>query len=69
MKRRHFLWYTLLFIAGCGTAASNKTNQSDLSSTSQALRLAVTDVQGLEDLKRNYETFRQTWSEVTIATH
>jgi len=59
MKRRRFLWYSLLFVAGCTTAA----NQS--SSNPETLRFAVTDVQGLEELKRDYEAFRDALEKAT----
>jgi phosphonate transport system substrate-binding protein len=59
MKRRHFLWYTLLFLGGCGTAVTNNENQSR-----QPLRFTVSDTPGLKNLKQEYETFRSTWSEV-----
>lgn len=61
MKRRNFLWYSLLFVVGCTTRRNNSdtvsSNSNDLSS-SEALRFVVTDVQGLEKLERDYESFR-----------
>ncbi|WP_071515286.1 phosphate/phosphite/phosphonate ABC transporter substrate-binding protein [Geitlerinema sp. PCC 9228] len=68
MKRRHFLWYSFLFLSGCGTAVTNNTNNASNSSASsnaqKPLRFTVTDVQGLENLKQQYEPFRQAWSQV-----
>ena len=52
MKRRNFLWYSLLFVAGCSSAI----NQS--LTFPEKLRFAVTDVQGLEPLERDYSTFK-----------
>ncbi len=57
MKRRNFLGYSLLFLAGCTTA----TNNSDPSGISEPekLRFGVTDVHGLELLQQEYEIFRK----------
>ncbi len=66
MKRRNFLWYFLLFIAGCSGAVNN-TNASENNSIGklpEKLRLAVTDVKGIEGLKRDYGQFRQALEEV-----
>jgi phosphonate transport system substrate-binding protein len=61
MKRRHFLGYSLYFIAGCSTTTRNNElgrNKPDL------LRFTVTDEQGLEALEQNYGKFRQALEEV-----
>lgn len=59
MQRRSFLWYSLLFLAGCHSATSaHKTKFPE------RLRFAVTDVKGLEELRRNYEPFRVALEEV-----
>ena len=55
MKRRNFLWYSLLFVAGCTAGTNSPTGGG---SSAEALRLAVTDVQGQEDLERDYGPFR-----------
>ncbi len=59
MKRRHFLGYSLLFLVGC---AATTTQSQDSAQTPgnppETLRLAVTDVQGLEELQRDYGAFR-----------
>lgn len=61
MKRRNFLWYSLLFVAGCAAG----TNSPTVDETSpETLRLAVTDVQGLEDLERDYGPFKEALEEV-----
>ena len=62
MKRRHFLGYSLYFIAGCSTTTTRNNelgrNKPDL------LRFTVTDEQGLEALEQNYGKFRQALEEV-----
>lgn len=66
MKRRNFLLYSLLFVAGC-TAANNNLNGSDLNSdgsTPKKLRFAATDAQGIEELQQDYEAFRADLEEV-----
>jgi phosphonate transport system substrate-binding protein len=61
MKRRNFLWYSLLFVAGCTAGTNSPTGGG---SSPEALRLAVTDVQGKEDLDRDYGPFKQALEEV-----
>ncbi len=58
MLRRNFLWYSLLFVAGCNAANSNSIKLP------QKLRFAITDVKGLEDLEKNYVTFRKALEQV-----
>lgn len=61
MKRRHFLWNSLLLIAGCTTATSNPNGSSSNSVTKtlpEKLRFTVTEVQKLEELQRDYGAFR-----------
>lgn len=61
MKRRNFLTYSVLFLAGCAASTTQSQGGSgDNSAASQpeTLRLAVTDVQGLEELQRDYGAFR-----------
>ncbi len=62
MLRRHFLWYFLLFVAGC-TAATNQPRNSLLKDKDKLL-FAVSDVQGLEELQRDYGPFRTALQEV-----
>ncbi|MEM8780167.1 MAG: phosphate/phosphite/phosphonate ABC transporter substrate-binding protein [Cyanobacteria bacterium P01_G01_bin.49] len=62
MKRRNLLVYSLLFLVGCGGGESinSSTNPNQEPDT---LRFAVTDVQGLEELQRDYEPFRDALAE------
>ncbi|MDY7014295.1 MAG: PhnD/SsuA/transferrin family substrate-binding protein [Cyanobacteriota bacterium] len=66
MKRRTFLYYSLLFIAGCNTAtySPNGDYQNATSELPEQLRLAVADVAGLENLQRYYEPFRVALAEI-----
>ncbi|MEB3280529.1 MAG: PhnD/SsuA/transferrin family substrate-binding protein [Lyngbya sp.] len=63
MKRRHFLGYSLLFIAGCSTATPTRNNPLKRGKP-ELLRFTVTDVQGIEALTEDYGTFRQALEEV-----
>jgi len=58
MKRRHFLGYSLLFIAGCGATTRNR-NPTSAALAIDKLRLTVTDVPEPEKLRRDYEAFRR----------
>jgi len=53
MKRRYFLAFSLGLLVSC---AGNPTRTEN--SSGAPLKLAISDVQGLEDLKRDYEPFR-----------
>ncbi|MGK7901920.1 MAG: PhnD/SsuA/transferrin family substrate-binding protein [Hormoscilla sp.] len=66
MLRRNFLWYFLLFVAGCTAATPNLHSSSDNSPLKQKekLRFAVSDVQGMADLQRYYGAFRTALEEV-----
>ncbi|MEH2295075.1 phosphate/phosphite/phosphonate ABC transporter substrate-binding protein [Nostoc sp.] len=66
MKRRNFLWYSLLFAAGCTTGANFTNNSSDqiAINTPKNLKFAVTDVTGIKDLQRDYGVFRTTLEEI-----
>ncbi len=61
MKRRNFFIYSLLFLVACNSnspdVATNPNGEPD------TLRFAVTDVQGLEELQRDYEPFRDALTE------
>ncbi|QLE57446.1 phosphate/phosphite/phosphonate ABC transporter substrate-binding protein [Nostoc sp. TCL26-01] len=66
MRRRNFLKYVVLFISGC-TAKINSSNNSTNASTIIALknlRFTVTDVSGIDKLKRDYGAFSNTLAEV-----
>ena len=62
MKRRNFLGYLLLFIAGC-TTTTQSSNNSTINIPS-ALRFAVTDAKGINELERDYESFRLLLEEI-----
>ncbi|MBD2075509.1 phosphate/phosphite/phosphonate ABC transporter substrate-binding protein [Phormidium sp. FACHB-592] len=67
MKRRHFLWASLLVVAGCTTATSTSTKQASTSKTikqPEKLRFAVSDVKGLEDLQKDYGVLRTLLEEI-----
>lgn len=66
MKRRHFLELSLLFVASCSTTV-NQPNASFSNLTisePETLKFAVTDIQGIEDLQQNYESFRKILGEI-----
>jgi phosphonate transport system substrate-binding protein len=63
MKRRNFLWYSLLLMAGCTTVTSTRTAQST-ANLPKKLRLTVTDTNSLEELQQNFEPFRAALEEV-----
>ncbi|HEY9814036.1 MAG TPA: PhnD/SsuA/transferrin family substrate-binding protein [Candidatus Sericytochromatia bacterium] len=61
MQRRNFLGYFLLLIAGCTAATSNpklQSSNSQAGSFPEKLRFTVTDVQDIEELKRDYGALR-----------
>ncbi|MDJ1181034.1 PhnD/SsuA/transferrin family substrate-binding protein [Roseofilum sp. BLCC_M91] len=62
MKRRYFLAFSLGLLVSC---TANQTSDPSLSNRTPTenssvvpLKLAISDVQGLENLKRDYEPFR-----------
>ena len=61
MLRRHFLWYFLLFIAGCKTITNHKNSWPQ---NQKKLLFAVSDVQGLEQLQEEYGQFITTLAKV-----
>lgn len=61
MKRRNFLVYSLLFLVACSRNTPNSSTNPN--GEPDTLRLAVTDVQGLEELQRDYEPFRDALAE------
>ncbi|MEG5238491.1 phosphate/phosphite/phosphonate ABC transporter substrate-binding protein [Microcoleus sp. AT9b-C3] len=66
MKRRHFVGFSLLFVASCSTTVnqSNRSFSNFAVSEPETLEFAVTDIQGAEDLKQNYQTFRAVLEEI-----
>ncbi|MBD2007167.1 MULTISPECIES: PhnD/SsuA/transferrin family substrate-binding protein [Cyanophyceae] len=66
MKRRNFLSYFLLLIAGCASATSNSNSiSSNLdANVPDTLRFTVTDTQGLQQLQRDYGGLRTALEEV-----
>ncbi|MEG4496294.1 phosphate/phosphite/phosphonate ABC transporter substrate-binding protein [Microcoleus sp. F10-C6] len=66
MKRRHFVGFSLLFVASCSTTVnqSNRSFSNLPDSEPETLEFAVTDIQGAEDLQQNYQTFRTVLGEV-----
>jgi len=66
MKRRHFVGFSLLFVASCSTTVnqSNRSFSNLVVSEPETLEFAVTDIQGAEDLQQNYQTFRTVLGEV-----
>lgn len=63
MKRRNFLWYSMLFLTGCTAANTTSEGSTSEQVLPAKLRFAVTDVQGLEDLQVDYEPLRATLAE------
>jgi len=66
MKRRHFVGFSLLFVASCSTTVnqSNRSSSNLTVSEPETLEFAVTDVKGAEDLQQNYQAFRTVLGEV-----
>lgn len=68
MKRRHFLYYSLLFVTSCGVAQQTGSLESGESRETgkepKKLRFAVTDVLDSEKLQRDYGEFRTALAEV-----
>jgi phosphonate transport system substrate-binding protein len=66
MKRRHFVGFSLLFVASCSTTVnqSNRSSSNLTVSEPETLEFAVTDVKGAEDLQQNYQAFRTVLEEV-----
>ena len=61
MKRRNFITYSLLLFASLTTVTFGSSFTS--AQNPEKLRFAVTDVQGLEELQRDYEPFRDALAE------
>jgi len=67
MKRRNFLSYSLLFLAGCSTPITLSNEKKSIDKLDK-LRFAVTDVSGLEELEKNYGLFKNSLQE-TLETN
>ena len=59
IKRRNFIWYSFLFMAGCSAA----TGKSPVN-LPEKLTFTVTDVQGIEKLQEEYGEFREELEQV-----
>lgn len=68
MKRRNFIAYSLWFTGSMAIAACTGPQQAQTDRRPDTLRFAVTDVQGLEELQRDFEAFRSALEEVTGRT-
>lgn len=67
MKRRNFIGYSLLFIAGCTTVTNTPNGRnSNLQSVSKSkkLRFTVTDASGIEELQRDYGALQAALQEI-----
>lgn len=61
MKRRNFIWYSLLFSGGC-TVASTPNNISN--KLPKQLIFTVTEAKSLQELQRDYGAFRTALQDV-----
>lgn len=61
MKRRDFLGFSLLFLASCAEATTNRNNTKI---TSEKLRFTVTETQSLEELQRDYGALKTVLEEI-----
>lgn len=71
MKKRYFIKYLLLLIAGCTTVKNNFNDQDYNLSTRNSpdkLRFTVTDIQDLQELQRNYGALRTVLEKVLEKT-
>lgn len=55
---------TLALLAGCGGGGAGSGQSGDGDETPESLRLAVTDLQGLEELQRDFGPFQEELEEV-----
>lgn len=65
MKRREWLGYFLLFIAGCTVAKSGIEESYKAGNEPEKLRLSVTEVKGIEQLERDYGEFRTALEQIS----
>ncbi|MUG97195.1 phosphate/phosphite/phosphonate ABC transporter substrate-binding protein [Scytonema sp. UIC 10036] len=63
MKRRNFLWYSLLFTVSCVKTANPNPTQS-VTTLSRKLKFAVTDINNIEKLQQDFGAFRKALAEV-----
>ncbi|OKH33932.1 phosphonate ABC transporter substrate-binding protein [[Phormidium ambiguum] IAM M-71] len=61
MKRRDFLGFSLLFLASCAEATTNRNNTKI---TSEKLRFTVTETQSIEELQRDYGALKTVLEEI-----
>jgi phosphonate transport system substrate-binding protein len=62
MKKITTVIFVLLFVflaAGCSNSTQTSSDQASVTEMPSTIRLAVTDIQGLEELKRDFEDFRK----------
>ena len=66
MKRRSFFGYACLFLASCSATRQNATDngKAAIADLPNPLTFTVTDATGLEELKEDYDPFRQALAEV-----
>ena len=65
MKRRSLVKNAVLFSLGIAITACSASQQAATDRTPDTIKLAVTDVQGLEELQRDFEPFRAAMEEAT----
>ncbi|MEL7224311.1 MAG: phosphonate ABC transporter substrate-binding protein, partial [Cyanobacteria bacterium J06576_12] len=65
MKRRSLVKNAVLFSLGVAITACSGGQQATTDRTPDTVKFAVTDVQGLEELQRDYEPFRTAMEEAT----
>lgn len=67
MKRRQFLWYSLVLVAGCTAARNNPIGRafnSTSESFSEQIRFTVTDIQDFEKLQHDYRALQTVLAEI-----
>ncbi|WP_204105089.1 MULTISPECIES: phosphate/phosphite/phosphonate ABC transporter substrate-binding protein [Spirulina sp. CCY15215] len=72
MKRRSFFWYSTLFLGSCSSSFRSSTEgaentQGKSVDLPKTLHFTVTDAEGIEVLKKDYEPFREAL-EAVLAT-
>jgi phosphonate transport system substrate-binding protein len=63
IKRRNFLWYSLLFTMGCVKTANPNPTKS-ITTLSRKLKFAVTDINNIEKLQQDFGEFHKILAEV-----
>ncbi|MEA5471752.1 phosphate/phosphite/phosphonate ABC transporter substrate-binding protein [Spirulina sp. 06S082] len=69
MKRRSFFCYSALFLGSCSSSVRSSTGGAENTQGKKAdlpttLHFAVTDAEGIEELQKDYEPFREALAEV-----